>query len=71
VPDLSLDTLEALRRNHPAWRLLASGNTTLVASFLHKVFLVQRVHGVAQSDLVSRLEDVLYVLRAGGNDTYA
>lgn len=70
MPDLSLDTLEALRRNHPAWRLLASDNATLVASFLHKVFLVQRVHGLPQADLVSRLDDLLYVLRAGDNQDY-
>ena len=68
--NLSFGTLESLRRNHPAWRLLASDNATLVATFLHKVFLVQRVHGLPQSDLVSRLDDLLYVLKAEGDDTF-
>ncbi len=70
MADLTYDTLELLRRNHPAWRLLASDNATLVASFLHKVFLVQRVHGLSEADLCSRLEDVLYGLKAEGDETY-
>lgn len=35
---MSLDhsTLEALRRQHPAWRLLAAENAPLIGSFLHR-----------------------------------
>ena len=34
------DTLEALRRQHPAWRLLQADSAALVASFLHRVFVM-------------------------------
>ncbi|HET7862865.1 MAG TPA: DUF3375 family protein, partial [Burkholderiaceae bacterium] len=33
-------TLDALRRQHPAWRLLAADSAPLVASFLHRVFVL-------------------------------
>ena len=36
-------TLEALRRHHPAWRLLRSDHAPLVASFLHRVFVAPNV----------------------------
>ena len=60
---LTYDTLDALRRNHPAWRLLLADHAPLVASFLHKAFVLTNVRGMAESDLVSRLEDELYRLR--------
>ncbi|MEW6283457.1 MAG: DUF3375 family protein, partial [Candidatus Eremiobacterota bacterium] len=56
-------TLESLRQNHPAWSLLRADLAPLVASFLHKVFLVPNVRTVPQADLVERLEDELYQLR--------
>lgn len=39
-PLIKLDyaTLDALRRQHPAWRLLAAEHAPLVASFLHRAF---------------------------------
>jgi hypothetical protein len=36
---LDYTTLELLRQNHPAWRLLCAKHAPLVASFLHRVFL--------------------------------
>ena len=36
---LDYQTLEALRQNHPAWRLLASPLAPLIASFFQKVFV--------------------------------
>lgn len=38
-PGLDYTTLERLRREHPAWRLLCSEHAPLVASFLHRVFI--------------------------------
>jgi hypothetical protein len=63
---VSLDyaTLDALRRNHPAWRLLLADSAPLVASFLHRAFVAPNVHEMAQADLVERLEDELFALRA-------
>ena len=62
---MSLDytTLDALRRNHPAWRLLDSPHAPLVASFLHRAFVVPNVRVMTQADLVERLEDTLFSLR--------
>jgi hypothetical protein len=60
---LDYTTLEMQRRQHPAWRLLAADSAPLVASFLHRVFVVPNVRVMAQSNLVESLEDTLYGLR--------
>ncbi len=63
---MSLDysTLDLLRQNHPAWRLLRSDHAPLVASFLQRVFIVPNVRVMAQADLAEALEDELFGLRA-------
>ena len=60
---LDFDTLEALRRQHPAWRLLQADSAALVASFLHRVFVLPNRRVISQSDLAEALEDTLYTLR--------
>jgi hypothetical protein len=60
---LDIDTLEALRRQHPAWRLLAADSAALVASFLHRVYVAPNRRVIAQADLAEALEDTLYALR--------
>ena len=60
---LDFQTLELLRRNHPAWRLLRSDHASLVASFLHRVFIAPNVRTLAQADLAEALEDELFALR--------
>jgi hypothetical protein len=60
---LDFDTLEALRRQHPAWRLLQADSVALVASFLHRVFVEPNRRVISQSDLAEALEDTLYALR--------
>ncbi|WP_302504387.1 DUF3375 domain-containing protein [Geoalkalibacter halelectricus] len=60
---LDFQTLELLRRNHPAWRLLRSDHASLVASFLHRVFIAPNVRTMAQADLAEALEDELFALR--------
>jgi len=60
---LDFPTLELLRRDHPAWRLLRSDHAPLVASFLHRTFIVPNVRAMAQADLVEALEDTLFALR--------
>jgi hypothetical protein len=59
---LTYTTLEHQRRHHPAWRLLAADSAPLVASFLHRVFVVPNVRVMAQSNLVQALDDTLYGL---------
>ncbi len=53
-------TLEALRRQHPAWRLLAAEHAPLLASFLHRVFIAPNVRVMAQTELAEALNDTLY-----------
>lgn len=56
-------TLELLRQNHPAWRLLRSDHAPLIAGFLHKVFIAPNLRLMAQADLAEALEDELFALR--------
>ena len=61
--NLDFATLEALRAHHPAWRLLRSDHATLIASFLHRVFVVPNARVIAAADLAEALEDALYAVR--------
>lgn len=61
--NLDYPTLDALRRQHPAWRLLMADHAPLIASFLQRVFVVPNVRVMAQSALVEALEDTLFELR--------
>ena len=65
---LDFDTLEALRRQHPAWRLLQADSAALVASFLHRVFMLPNQRVISQSDLAEALEDTLFTLREQRGD---
>jgi molybdopterin-guanine dinucleotide biosynthesis protein A len=56
-------TLDTLRTHHPAWRLLRSDHAPLMASFLHRVFVVPNRRVIAAADLAETLEDELYALR--------
>lgn len=62
---MSLDyfTLEALRQNHPAWRLMCADQAPLVVSFLHRVFIVPNERFISQSDLAEALDDELFGLK--------
>ena len=60
---LNYDTLEFMRQNHSAWRLLCSDNASLVVSFLHRAFITPNIRVIAQADLVEALEDELFSLR--------
>lgn len=60
---LDFETLERLRQGHPAWRLLRSDHASLVAAFLHRVFVAPNQRSVGQSDLAEALEDELFALR--------
>ena len=60
---LDFATLDLLRQNHPAWRLLRSDHAPLVASFLQRVFIAPNVRVMAQADLAEALEDELFALR--------
>jgi len=70
---MSLDyqTLETLRQNHPAWRLLASPHAPLIIAFFQQVFLDKNSRIAAQADLVEALEDELFQIReTSGGDKF-
>ncbi len=60
---LDYATLELLRQNHPAWRMLCAHHAPLVAGFLHRVFIVPNLRNLSQADLIEALEDELFALR--------
>ena len=60
---LDYTTLELLRQKHAAWRLLRAQHAPLVASFLHRVFIVPNERNISQADLIESLEDELFVQR--------
>lgn len=60
---MDYETLESLRRYHPAWRLLRSEHGPLITSFLHRTYITGSLRAMKASDLVGRLEDELYRLR--------
>ncbi len=60
---MDYSTLDLLRQNHPAWRLLRADHAPLVASFLQRVFITPNVRVMAQADLTEALEDELFALR--------
>ncbi|AGC46274.1 hypothetical protein MYSTI_04986 [Myxococcus stipitatus DSM 14675] len=62
-------TLETLRLKHPAWRLLVAGNASLIASFLHPVFVASNARAIPRRELVLRLEDHLHALREQRGET--
>jgi flagellar motility protein MotE (MotC chaperone) len=68
---LDFATLKALQTHHPAWRLLCSPHAPLIASFLHRVFIVPNVRVMAASDMAEALNDELYGIRQLlGEDTF-
>ncbi len=60
---LDYTTLDALRRHHPAWRLLRADNAPLIASFLQRAFIAPNLRVLPRAELVSRLDDHLFALR--------
>ncbi len=56
-------TLEALKRGHPGWRLLAADHAPMIIGFLHATFIQPNVRTFSQPTLVARLDDWLYQLR--------
>lgn len=64
-------TLVLLRAQHPAWRMLAADSAPLVASFLHRVFVLPNTRVMAQSKLADALEDYLrYLMQDGTQPVY-
>jgi Protein of unknown function (DUF3375) len=61
---MEYNTLLTLRQKHPAWRLLLADHAPLIISFLFKTFIQPNIRAIVQPELVSRLDDYLYSIRA-------
>jgi hypothetical protein len=57
-----IDDLEAMRRHHPAWRLLRADSAALVLGFLGRVFVDENVRSISGQELTQRLDDELHAL---------
>jgi hypothetical protein len=64
------EDLVALRRNHPAWRLLAADHAPLVVAFCERIFLEPNVRRLPGPELVDALDDHLHALRGLDPDAY-
>lgn len=62
---MNYDYLVSLRRNHPAWKLLASDHAPFVIAFLHRCFVEPNVRTMGEQELIARLDDFLFYLREG------
>jgi hypothetical protein len=60
--------LEALRRSHPAWRLLAADHAPMIVAFFDRAFIKPNVRSVKQLALTSQLDDFLHHLREQVSD---
>ncbi len=67
--DFDYSTLKALRKNHPAWRLLVADHSPLIAAFIHKTFIMPNRRRMSRADLASALEDTLFALRETEGET--
>lgn len=65
---LDFPALEALRGRHPAWRLLRADNAPLVLSFLGRFFVEENRGATPASEVISALDDELYVRNQGDPD---
>lgn len=53
-----------LRANSHAWRLLRADSAPLVLHVLGQIFIVDNVRTIAEPDLLSRVDDLLYAVNA-------
>ena len=65
---LDLASLQRLRDQNPAWRLLTAAHAPLVVSFLHQAFVANNRRTESQQALSVRLEDHLHAAREMGCD---
>jgi hypothetical protein len=73
MPERTMDfhTLDRLRRDHPAWRLLGAQHAPLIVSVLDRYFVEPNVRTMPRAELVARVEDDLFRLREElGDDVF-
>lgn len=60
---MDYDFLTHLRRNHPAWKLLAADQGPFVIGFLYHGYVRTNTRALSEPEAVSRLDDYLHHLR--------
>ncbi len=63
---MEFEFLRLLREKNPAWRLLAADQGPFIAAFLYKEFIAVNKRGVAEQELIERLDSFIYQLNQGG-----
>lgn len=59
---LEYDEIAYFRANSRAWKLLRADTSPLVLAVLGTIFIVENVRTISETDLVSRVDDALYLL---------
>jgi hypothetical protein len=62
VAVLDYDEISWLRGHSPAWRLLRADNSSLILSFMYRVFVEGNAGSIGFAELADRLDDELYAL---------
>ena len=65
---MSYDYLEMLRKNNPAWRLLASQQAHFAATFFYREFVVANRRQIPEQELISRLDSFIDDLNEGRDE---
>src|SRR3954468_22962072 len=60
---MDYEFLTHLRRNHPAWRLLAADQGPFVIGFLYHGYVRTNTRALSEPEVVSHLDDYLHHLR--------
>lgn len=64
------DTIAHWRSTSRAWRLLRADTAPLALSVMGQVFVVENVRTIAESDLLSRVDDLLHAANTGRGDPH-
>lgn len=56
-------SLEAMKLNHPGWKLLSAAHAPLAAHFFYRAFLEPNVREIPRGELIAKLEDALFEIR--------
>ena len=65
---MSFEYLDMLKKNNPAWRLLASSQAPFIASFLYREFIQVNQRQISEQELSSLLDDYISMLNEGTDE---
>ena len=62
---MEYEYLDALRKKHPAWRLLASPQASFTGAFFYRTFIAPNRRAIGEQELIGRLDEFLYMISQG------